>query len=80
MASDWRRFQPRPRCRRTTLAAEAGIANAQFIEADLAELAAGERAPDIPESDVVAAHGIWSWVGDGGAAGIVRFRLKAAAG
>jgi SAM-dependent methyltransferase len=55
-----------------SLAAEAGIANAQFIEADLAELAAGELGPDIPESDVVAAHGIWSWVGDGARAGIVR--------
>ena len=43
-----------------------------FIEADLAALAAGELAPDIPESDVVAAHGLWSWVGDAARAGIVR--------
>jgi hypothetical protein len=44
----------------------------QFIEADLAALAAKGLAPDIPESDVVAAHGLWSWVGDGARAGIVR--------
>jgi SAM-dependent methyltransferase len=54
------------------LAAEAGIDNAQFIEADLAAFAAGGQFPDIPEADVIALHGLWSWVGDDARAGIVR--------
>jgi SAM-dependent methyltransferase len=65
-------FNPTHVAAARALAAEAGIANVQFIEADLAVLAAGELAPNIPESDVVAAHGIWSWVGDPVRAGIVR--------
>jgi SAM-dependent methyltransferase len=65
-------FNPAHIAAARALADEARIENAQFIEADLAELAAGELAPDIPESDVVAAHGLWSWVGDGARAGMVR--------
>jgi SAM-dependent methyltransferase len=65
-------FSPAHVAAALALAAEAGIANVHFIEADLAALAAGELAPDIPESDVVAAHGRWSWVGDPARAGIVR--------
>jgi SAM-dependent methyltransferase len=65
-------FSPAHVAAALALAAEAGIANVHLIEADLAALAAGELAPDIPESDVVAAHGLWSWVGDRARAGIVR--------
>jgi SAM-dependent methyltransferase len=53
------------------LAAEAGIANATFLEADLAALPADPLARDIPEADVVTMHGLWSWIGDNVRAGIV---------
>jgi len=46
------------------LAAEAGIANASFIEADLATLANNPLAHDIPPADVATMHGLWSWVAD----------------
>lgn len=65
-------FNPAHIAAAQALGAEAGIANARFIEADLAALAEGELASDIPESDVVAAHGLWSWIGDGARAGVVR--------
>ena len=54
------------------LAAEAGIANAQFIEGDLADFADCESAKTLPEADVITLHGLWSWVGDPVRAGIVR--------
>jgi SAM-dependent methyltransferase len=53
------------------LAAEAGIANAIFIEADLATLAADPLARDIPQADVATMHGLWSWVADPVREGIV---------
>lgn len=60
------------------LAAEAGLANAIFLESDLAALDPGEFAR-LPPFDVVMAHGVWSWVGDAARAGVVRIlaeRLK----
>lgn len=53
------------------LAAEAGIANATFIEADLAGLAADPLANEIPPADVATMHGLWSWVADPVREGIV---------
>ena len=50
------------------LAAEAGIENIEFIEADFATL----DPRDLPEVDVASAHGVWSWVSDDVRAGIVR--------
>ncbi len=50
------------------LAAEAGIDNIEFIEADFAILDPRE----LPEVDVASAHGVWSWVSDDVRAGIVR--------
>jgi SAM-dependent methyltransferase len=50
------------------LAAEAGIDNIEFLEADLATL----DPRDLPEIDVASAHGVWSWVSDAVRAGIVR--------
>jgi SAM-dependent methyltransferase len=44
------------------LAGEAGIANATFLEADLATLATTELGRTLPEADVVSLHGLWSWV------------------
>lgn len=60
------------------LAARAGLANANFLELDLAALDGAELDP-LPECDVVMAHGIWGWVSDAVRAGVVRFlarRLK----
>lgn len=54
------------------LAAAADIANARFIEADLATLAESPLAREIPEADVITLHGLWSWVGEPVRAGIVR--------
>jgi SAM-dependent methyltransferase len=54
------------------LAADAGIGNAHFIEADLATLAEHPLAREIPSADVATMHGLWSWVSDAARAGIVR--------
>ncbi|MGC2413995.1 MAG: class I SAM-dependent methyltransferase [Stellaceae bacterium] len=53
------------------LCAEADIANAQFIEADLAAIAKTPVWRELPQADVVTMHGLWSWVGDAARAGIV---------
>jgi len=53
------------------LAAEAGIANATFIEADLASLTGGPLAGDVPRADIATMHGLWSWVADPVRDGIV---------
>jgi SAM-dependent methyltransferase len=54
------------------LAAAAGIANARFVEADLATLADTPRLGEVPEADVASLHGLWSWVPDAVREGIVR--------
>ncbi len=54
------------------MAAEAGIANARFIEADFSTLADRPRADEVPQADVATLHGLWSWVTDPVRAGIVR--------
>lgn len=53
------------------LAAEAGIANATFVEADLATLAADALEANVPQADVVTMHGLWSWVADRVREGII---------
>lgn len=61
------------------VAAEAGLDNARFIEADLAELDAESSARLLPEIDVVICYGVWTWVPDPVRQGIVRMlhsRLK----
>jgi SAM-dependent methyltransferase len=66
-------FNPAHIASARALCAEAGIANARFLEADLAQMADGDAlAPAVPEADVVTLHGLWSWVGDAARAGIVR--------
>lgn len=58
------------------LASEAGIANVEFIEADLASFDPAL----LPEIDVASAHGFWSWVADPVRDGLVRIlaaRLRA---
>jgi len=54
------------------LAAQAGITNARFIEADLATLTDDHRAREVPEADFATLHGLWSWVADPVRVGIVR--------
>jgi len=60
------------------LAAEAGLANIDYLELGFDELA--DALPKgLPEFDVVSLHGVWSWISDGTRAAIVRFlarRLK----
>ena len=57
-------FNPAHIAAARALAAEAGITNARFIEADLATLAEDPRAYEIAEADVATLHGLWSWVPD----------------
>lgn len=62
-----------------SLAAEAGLKNVSFIEADLAEMTPAEL-DALPEFDLVTVHGLWSWVADPVREGVVRLlqrRLKA---
>jgi SAM-dependent methyltransferase len=62
-----------------SFAAEAGVGNVEFLEADLATLADDAAWHALPPADVVSLHGLWSWVGDTVRAGIVRVlgdRLK----
>src|SRR6266851_2796417 len=65
-------FNPAHIAAARVLCAEAGIPNAQFLEADLAMIADSPVWRDLPEADVVTLHGLWSWVGDVARAGIVR--------
>ena len=54
------------------LAAEAGLDNITFIEADLSGFAESAPGMALAEADIITAHGVWSWVGDPVRAGIVR--------
>jgi SAM-dependent methyltransferase len=61
------------------VAAEAGIDNARFIEADVTELDEARLLRLLPEIDVVICYGVWTWVPDSVREGIVRLlrhRLK----
>ena len=58
------------------IAAEAGLKNFTFLEADLASLAEDLPATHIPPADFVSLHGVWSWVTSTVRAGIIRL-LKA---
>jgi SAM-dependent methyltransferase len=53
-------------------AAEAGLANVSFIEADLSTLAEDPVARTIPEADFVSMHGLWTWVPQQVRDGVVR--------
>jgi SAM-dependent methyltransferase len=61
------------------IAADAGLDNARFIEADVAGLDAERAARLVPEADIVLCHGVWTWVPDVVREGIVellRARVK----
>jgi len=53
-------------------AAEAGLTNVTFLEADLTTLADDAAARSIPEADFVSMHGLWSWVPAAVKSGVVR--------
>ena len=53
-------------------AAQAGLENIRFLEADLSTLAEEPAASQVPEADFVSMHGVWSWVPRPVRAGIVR--------
>jgi len=79
---DWRvvglDYNPAHIAEARSLAAEAGLANAEFLEADLAEMGDAEIGA-LPEFDVVTLHGLWSWVSDSVRAGVLhvlRRRLR----
>jgi SAM-dependent methyltransferase len=61
------------------IAAEAGLANAQFLDLDLSALDEATAARLLPEADVITAHGLWSWVADPvreGMLAVLRSRLR----
>jgi SAM-dependent methyltransferase len=61
------------------VAADGGLDNARFIEADITELDEERSTRLLPELDVVICHGVWTWVPDNVREGIVRLlrhRLK----
>jgi SAM-dependent methyltransferase len=53
-------------------AADIGLTNIKFLEADLATLAEEPAGREIEEADYVSLHGVWSWVPTMVRAGIVR--------
>jgi SAM-dependent methyltransferase len=53
-------------------AAQAGIENVTFLEADLSTLAEDPASAQVPEADFVSMHGLWSWVPAIVQSGIVR--------
>ena len=53
-------------------AAQAGLDNIRFLEADLSTLAEDPAAAQVPEADFVSSHGVWSWVPHSVRSGIVR--------
>jgi SAM-dependent methyltransferase len=62
-------------------AAEAGLDNIRFIEADFATLADDPASAEVPQVDFVSMHGVWSWVPEPVQSGIVRLlRSKVAPG
>ncbi|MFN6953727.1 MAG: class I SAM-dependent methyltransferase [Acetobacteraceae bacterium] len=54
-----------------SIAAEAGLGNAHFIEADLATMTDAEIGR-LPDFDQVVSHGVWTWVADPVREGILR--------
>lgn len=53
------------------IAADAGLDNARFVEADIAELDAASCRALLPEVDIVICNGVWTWVPDPVRQGIV---------
>ncbi|MGH7068020.1 MAG: class I SAM-dependent methyltransferase [Acetobacteraceae bacterium] len=74
-------FNPEHIAAARAFAAEAGVGNVTFLEADLTTLADSPEAALVPEADVVSMHGLWSWVSEQTRSGIVKLlRSKVRAG
>lgn len=58
-----------------SVAAEAGLTNVRFLDADLAEMSDAEL-DRLPDFDLVTSHGVWTWVGDPVREGIVRLLAR----
>ncbi|MGH7155952.1 MAG: class I SAM-dependent methyltransferase [Acetobacteraceae bacterium] len=73
---DWRvtavDFNPAHIANGRAWAAEAGLGNITFIEADFATIAETAAGQAIPMADFVSLHGVWSWVPPAARRGIVR--------
>jgi SAM-dependent methyltransferase len=68
-------FNPGQIATARAIAAEAGLTNITYLEADFAELAVAPPA-DMPMLDCVSMHGVWAWVSDETRAAIVRFLAR----
>ncbi len=74
-------FNPEHIAESRAFAAEVGLRNITFLEADLAALADSPPEALVPEADVVSLHGVWTWVSAATRAGIVKLlRAKVRAG
>ncbi len=65
-------FNPEHVAAARAFAAEAGVGNVTFLEADLATLSDQPMAALVPEADVASLHGLWSWVSEETRAGILK--------
>ena len=62
-------------------AAQAGLSNVTFVEADFSRWEECPALRDLPEQDFVTMHGIWSWIPPAAQRGVVRLLgAKVAAG
>lgn len=68
-------FNPAHIATARALAAEAGLDNVTYLEADFVDLAAAPPA-DMPLFDCVSLHGVWTWVSAKSRAAIVRFLAR----
>jgi SAM-dependent methyltransferase len=57
-------------------AAEAGLTNVRFIEADLSSWEDHPEMANLPEMDFITLHGVWSWVPPATRSGIVRLLAR----
>src|ERR1700722_450918 len=57
-------------------AAEAGLTNVRFIEADLSSWEDHPEMANLPEMDFITMHGVWSWVPPATRSGIVRLLAR----
>jgi SAM-dependent methyltransferase len=64
-------LQPAHVAEAAEIAADAGLDNARFIEADLAAFDDDRAARLLPRADIVLCHGVWTWVPDAVRAGIL---------
>lgn len=69
-------FHPAHIARGRETADQAGLGNLHFHEASFADLADGDGADALPDFDVVALHGVYTWVSEENRAAVVRFLAR----